>query len=114
MAKLDFGKMLLGYAMFIGFGTIASYAAERAGHRGAYDAAHAELRRLNNEDKWKKKRLEYEQKRKREEIEKQDKIPINVIVKQVKVKVRMIRAEKELEECENELLDIIERYHPEA
>ena len=48
------------------------------------------------------------------EIKRQKQLPINIIMEGVVTKVHKIRAEKELEECENELLDIIERYHPEA
>ena len=118
MAKLAIGKLLMVYGLGVGLMTLGSYASTRASCRGAYDAERAELNRVQRElqNRQSKHKREELKKKKEKEIEKerQKQLPINKIMEGVLVKVHKIQAEKELEECENELLDIIERYHPEA
>ena len=118
MAKLAVGKLLMVYGLGIGVMTLGSYAASWASSKGAYDARRAELNRVQRELQNRQSKHEREElkKKKEQEIEKerQKQLPINIIMEGVLVKVHKIQAEKELEECENELLDIIERYNPEA
>lgn len=116
MAKASIGKTLVTLGLMVGYIGAAMYVGTRAISKGAYDARRAELNRAQRELEARKKKIEHERIKKEKEIEKerQKQLPINIIMEGVKVKVHKIRAEKELEECENELLDIIERYHPEA
>lgn len=118
MAKLAIGKLLIVYGLGIGVMTVGSYAASWASCKGAYDAQRAELNRAQHELQNRQSKHKHEELKKKKEQEnekeRQKQLPINIIMKGVRVKVHKIQAEKELEECENELLDIIERYHPEA
>ena len=118
MAKVSLCKQLVSCVITLGFIGAGTYIATRATTKAMYDAEDARFERnrrkilaMCEKDK---KRIEREKRERKLEIEKQKKIPINVIMEQVKIEGHQIRAEKELEECENELLDIIERHHPEA
>lgn len=118
MAKASIGKTLVTLGLMVGYMGATMYVGTRAITKATYDAERAELNRTQRELEARKKKIEHERIKKEKvktmEIKRQKQLPINIIMEGVVTKVHKIRAEKELEECENELLDIIEKYHPEA